>query len=212
MRQLLLFAFLLLPCQATLAAGQPSGGEVAPIGASEAEKRAAESRDFLTDMLWMKTEDYWHVGRWDEAIRLCRQIIQVDPHFVEAYTGAAYLLYSMDKDEEAMELFRAGIAANAKSYDLPHEFGMYYWYRHKWDLAAEQFGKSVELGATRAMQHMLPNALERGGRLEEALMEWQGILKRFPGDPVAKRRIEQLKLRIGKATHQRTERGPVGLA
>jgi hypothetical protein len=83
---------------------------------------------------------------------------------------------------------------------------MYYHYRHKWDLAAEQFARSVELGAPRALQHMLPNALERGGRLEEALAAWQGILQRFPDDPIAKRRIEQLKTRIGR-TRQRTERG-----
>ena len=211
-RSVLLSYALLFICATAFAAGQPAAEPPQPIPATEAEQRVAESRDFLTDMLWMKTEDYWHVGRWDEAIRLCRQIVQVDPQFVEAYTGAAYLLYSMDKDEEAIELFRAGIAANPKNYDLPHEFGMYYYYRHKWDLAAEQFAKAVELGAPRVMQHMLPNALERGGRLEEALAQWQRILERFPDDPIAKRRIEQLKLRNGRETHQRTERGPLWLA
>jgi tetratricopeptide (TPR) repeat protein len=208
-RSVLLSYALLFICATAFAAGQPAAEPPQPIPATEAEQRVAESRDFLTDMLWMKTEDYWHVGRWDEAIRLCRQIVQVDPQFVEAYTGAAYLLYSMDKDEEAVELFRAGIAANPRNYDLPHEFGMYYYYRHKWDLAAEQFAKAVELGAPRVMQHMLPNALERGGRLEEALAQWQRILEQYPDDPIAKRRIEQLKLRSGRETRQRTERGPL---
>jgi tetratricopeptide (TPR) repeat protein len=211
MRKLLPFALLLLACRLALAAVPPSGEQPAPISAIEADKRVAESRDFLTDMLWMKTEDYWHVGRWDEAIRLCRQIVQVDTQFVEAYTGAAFLLYSTDKDEEAIELFRAGIVANPKNYDLPHEFGMYYYYRHKWDLAAEQFAKSGDLGAPRVMRHMLPNALEQGGRLEEALQQWQRILQQYPDDPIAKRRIEQLKVRIGRETHQRTERGPLWL-
>ena len=211
-RSVLLSCALLFICATAFAAGQPAAEPPQPIPATEAEQRVAESRDFLTDMLWMKTEDYWHVGRWDEAIRLCRQIVQVDPQFVEAYTGAAYLLYSMDKDEEAIELFRAGIAANPRNYDLPHEFGMYYYYRHKWDLAAEQFAKAVEAGAPRVMQHMLPNALERGGRLEEALAQWQRILEQYPDDPIAKRRIEQLKLRSGRETHQRTEREPLWLA
>ncbi|MFB3879972.1 MAG: tetratricopeptide repeat protein [Armatimonadota bacterium] len=208
MRQLLLSALLLFTCAPAVCAGQPSAEAYSPITAGEAERRVADSRDFLTDMLWTKTEDYWHVGRWDEAIRLCRQIVQVDPHFVEAYTGAAYLLYSTDKDREAVELFRAGIAANPRNYDLPHEFGMYYMYRHKWDLAVEQFRKATELGAPRTMQHMLPNALERGGRLEEALAQWQRILKEYPDDAIAKRKIEQLKARARKAPHQRTEREP----
>jgi tetratricopeptide (TPR) repeat protein len=199
MKLLLLGRSLLLPCVlffgsvAPLSAAQPGAEQPKPISAAEAEKQVQGSRDFLTDMLWTKTEDYWHVGKWDEAIRLCRQIVEVDPHFVEAYTGAAFLLYSMDKDEEAIELFRAGIAANPKDYDLPHEFGMYYMYRHKYDLAAEQFARSVELGSPHTMQHMLGNALERAGRPDEALRVWQGILKRFPNDPIAKQHIGELQ-------------------
>jgi tetratricopeptide (TPR) repeat protein len=126
-------------------------------------------------------------------------------------TGAAYLLYSMDKDEDAIELFRAGMAANPRNYDLPHEFGMYYYHRHKWELAAEQFEKAVALGAPAVMQHMLPNALERAGRLEEALQRWREILKRYPGDPIAKRHIERLTQETGKGKNERTQREPLRL-
>ncbi len=202
MRGLLPLILLLLAPGIALAGDKAAGGQANPMSAKEAEQVAAESRDFLTDMLWMKAEDYWHIGKWDDDIRLCRQIIQLDPHFVEAYTGAAYLLYSLDRDEEAIELFRAGMAANAKDYDLPHEFGMYYCYRHKWELAIEQFEKSVSLGAPRVMQHMLPNTLERAGRLEEALQRWEEILKRWPDDPIAKGRIEGLKTEIGRKREQ----------
>jgi tetratricopeptide (TPR) repeat protein len=210
-RKALLLYVLFLLCAPSLSAGQVAAEQAKPIPAAEAEQRVAASRDFLTDMLWMKTEDYWHVGKWDEAIRLCRQIVQADPHFIEAYTGAAYLLYSMDKDEEAIELFRAGMAANPRNYDLPHEFGMYYYHRHKWELAAEQFEKAVALGAPAVMQHMLPNALERAGRLEEALQRWREILKRYPGDPIAKRHIERLTQETGKGKNERTQREPLRL-
>ncbi len=179
-------------------AGEAVYDQAKPVGAAEAEEQVGQTRDVLTDMMWLKTDDYWHVGEWDEVIRLCHQIVQVDPHFIEAYTGAAYLLYSTDKDEEASELFRAGIAANPKSYDLRHEFGMYYMYRHKWDLAVEQFRESVSLGAPPAMQHMYGNALERAGRPREALEAWQEMRKRFPDDPVVKQHIEQLNKELGK--------------
>ncbi len=198
MRSLLILALLLLICATTSWAGATAASAPRPISAAEAEKRVAESRDFLTDMMWTKTEEYWHVGDWDNCIRLCRQIVQVDPHFVEAYTGAAFLLWSSDKDAEAIELFRAGIAANPKDYDLPHEFGMYYRYRHKWDQAIEQFARAVELGSPRIMQHMYPNTLEDAGRPEEALKVWQELQKRFPDDPIAKNHIEQLNQRLGK--------------
>ncbi len=184
--------FLLL-CSPGLWAGEPAQQEVQPIPAAEALQRTAEARDFLTDMLWLHTEGFWHSGRWDECIRLCRQIVQLDPGFIEAYTGAAWMLWSSDRDDEAIEMYRAGIEANPKSHEVYHEFGMYYWHEHDWEAAAEQFRKSVENGAPQYQQHMLPNALERAGRKQEALAEWRALLERFPDDPIAKRHIEALE-------------------
>jgi len=184
--------FLLL-CAAALCAAQPPPQELNPITAAEAEQRVAEARDFLTDLLWMHTEEHWHVGEWHECIRLCRQIVELDPHFVEAYTGAAWMLWNLGKDEEAIAVYRAGIAANPKAYELYHEFGMYYSYKKNWEQAVEQFRKSVECGAPMYFQHMLPNTLERAGRKREALEEWRALLKRFPQDPIAKRHIAALE-------------------
>ncbi len=175
---------------------QPAEQEMKPIPAAEAERRIGESRDFLADLLWEHTEVYWHTGGWDEVIALCRRIIEIDPHFVEAYNGAAWMLWSMDRDEEAVELYRAGIAANPDEFVIHHEFGMYYRHQEQWDEAAEQFRKSVERGAPRYFQHMLPGALERGGRKREALAEWRALLERMPDDPIAKRHIEDLESQL----------------
>jgi tetratricopeptide (TPR) repeat protein len=191
-----LVTIALLCCSIEAYAAEPAEQPLAPISAAEAQERVAESQDFLTDMLWMKTESYWHTGQWDEAIRLCRQIVQIDPHFVEAYNGAAWMLWSMDRDDEAVELYRAGIAANPKSYEIYHDFGMYYMNRKKYDEAAEQFRKSVENGAPMYYQHMLPNALERGGHPKEALEEWRALAKRFPDDPIARRHIAELEAQL----------------
>ncbi len=192
---------LVLLCAAALWAAQPAPQELKPITAAEAEQRVAEARDFLTDALWTHTETHWHVGEWEECIRLCRQIVEVDPHFVEAYTGAAWMLWNLGKDEEAIEVYRAGIAANPKAYEIYHEFGMYYSYKKNWEQAVEQFRKSVECGAPMYFQHMLPNTFERAGRKREALQEWRALLRRFPDDPIAKRHIAALEEELaGKAS------------
>ena len=47
-------------------------------------------------------------------------------------------------------------------------------------------------------QHMLPNALYRAGRKEEALAEWRAILARFPEDAVALRRVEALEKELAQ--------------
>lgn len=194
-----LAAFLVLAvCCGMAYAGEPEEAVPVPLSGAEGERQVAEARDFLANLLWDGTEQYWHSGRWDEAIRLCRQIVQIDPTFVEAYNGAAWMLWSMDRDEEAIELYQAGVAANPNSYEIYHDFGMYYFHRQKWEQAAEQFRKSVEASAPMYFQHMLPNSLERGGRLEEALAEWRALLERFPDDPIAKRHIEALEEKQGE--------------
>ncbi len=185
-----LIAFLL--GMTSVWAGASTQPEMKPLSAADAERRVTETQDFLVDLLWEHTDVHWHAGRWDEAIRLCHQVIELDPGFVEAYTGAAWLLWSMDRDEEAIEFYRAGLAANPDSYEIPHEFGMYYHHRHNWDQAAEQFRKAVELRAPSYLQHMLPNVLERAGKKREALSEWRALSKRFPNDPIPRRHIEAL--------------------
>jgi len=167
--------------------------ELKPMSAVEAEERVRTVRDALTDMLWLNTEDHWHNGRWDEAIRLCRQIVQIDPHFVEAYNGAAWMLWSSDRDEEAIELFELGIAANPKRHEIYHDYGMYLFHEKKYLEAAEMFRKSVETDAPMYYQHMLPNSLERAGKRQEALDEWRRLRKRFPEDPIPGRHIGRLE-------------------
>ena len=174
-------------------AAQPAAQQPQPIPAAEAERRVAETRDALTDLLWMGTEPYWHTGEWEECVRLCRQVVELDEHFVEACTSLAWLLWSYDRDAEAVKVYEQCVVANPESWKARHEFGMYYLSRRKYDQAVEQLRHAVALGAPTPHAHMLSVALERAGRKQEALAEWRAILKRFPDDAVAKRHAERLQ-------------------
>ena len=184
---------LLMFCLASGCAAESAAGQPQPIPAAEAESRVAETRDVLTDLLWMGTEPYWHAGEWEECLRLCRQVVEVDPHFVEAYTSVAWLLWSHGRDAEAVEAYQGCVEDNPESWKARHEFGMYYFSRRKYDQAAEQLRHAVNLGAPTPHVHMLPIALEKAGRRQQALEEWRVLLKRFPDDVVAKRHAERLE-------------------
>lgn len=183
----------LLCCGALVWAGSQPQEEMKPISGAEAERRTGETRDAVVDLVWEHIDTHWHVGEWEDCIRLCRQCIELDSHFTEAYTSGAWLLSNLNRDGEAIAMYRAGIAANPDQNDIYQQFGLFYHRRHKYDEAVEQFRKAVEHDAPRAWQHMLPGTLELAGRRQEALAEWRALLKRFPDDPVAKRHIEGLE-------------------
>ncbi len=189
---------VLLGCLAPAWAAEPEPSALKPISAAEAERRVGETRDALTDLLWMGIEPYWHKGDFDNCLRLTRQTVEVDPHFVEAGTSLAWLLWSVGRDDEAIAAYEKCIAANPKSWKAHHEFGLFYMARNKYLKAAEQFRAAKDLGAPIPHIHMLPNALEKAGRLDEALDEWHDILRRFPDDAVAKRRAERLERELSK--------------
>jgi len=170
--------------------------DLRPIPAAEAERRVAETRDFIGDLIWVHIDTYWHDGKWEDCMRLSRMNIELDPHFTEAYTNLAWLLANLDRDAEAIAVYREGIEANPGQYDIHHQFGMFYSRRHRYQEAVEQFRKSVANGAPQTWQHMLPSTLAKSGRKQEALSEWRALLKRFPGDVVAQHHIKSLETEL----------------
>ena len=167
--------------------------EFKPISAAQAEARVAEVRDAITEILWIGIDGYWHEGQTEDCLRLNKEIISLDPHFVDAYASAAWVLWSYDRDEEAVAMYRQGLADNPDSADLYFDFGFYYRNRKQFDKAIPLFRKAVERGVSQTEQHLLPDALEESGQKQEALEEWRKLLKRFPTDGVAKLKIERLE-------------------
>jgi len=192
-------AVLLFPCLALLSSRARAAEEVKPIPAADAEKRTAQTRDFLLDRIAEQIDKNWHAGKWDECIRLLRQNIEIDPTDTEAYTDLGWVLANLKRDAEAAAAYKSGIAANPKSFDIPHHFGMFYSRRKKYEQAIEQFRLAAKNGAPQAWQHMLPDTLEKVGRKQEALDQWRELLKRFPNDPIAKEHIKALEKAVEKA-------------
>jgi Tfp pilus assembly protein PilF len=171
--------------------------ELRPIPAAEAERRVAEVRDALTEVLWIGIDGYWHEGDWEACLRLNKEIVALDPQFVDAWTSAAWVLWSNDRDKEAVEVYKEGIEANPDSPDLYFDYGFFLRNRKRFDEAIPMFRKACEKGATKAQQHMFPNTLEEAGRKAEALKEWRKLLERFPEDAVAKGKIGRLEEELG---------------
>jgi tetratricopeptide (TPR) repeat protein len=169
---------------------------------TQAEQQIAQVRDTIVDALWLKTDEYWHAGNPAPAIDICRMVIELDPHFVEAYSVGAWVALSLPepRENDALQFYQQGIARNPQSYELLHEFGFQYYMLRKHDLQAAlpYLKRAAELAPTAPIKHTYAHALAQAGKPQEAAAEWLKILTQFPNDAVARKELAKLQA-AGKA-------------
>lgn len=94
---------------------------------------AGQFRIVFANLLWIKVDRYHHEyiehhGDWaqdTDLLPLLRLITWLDPHFVQAYQVAGFMLSGrLHRYEHARQLLEEGIRNNPKSYELYEEMGM----------------------------------------------------------------------------------------
>lgn len=139
--------------------------------------------------------DYcWHEGFHFQLIRIQKACIELDPSFGEAYENAAWLLISYNRKDEALALLKRYLENNPNRYEPYYELGWFYYHWQKQPAEAIPWlEKAVRFPHPPIIEHTLAHAYERAGRLKDALAVWENKLKRYPGDPIAKRHVERLR-------------------
>ncbi len=94
---------------------------------------AGQFRVVFANLLWIKVDQYHHEyiehhGDWSrdtDLLPLLRMITRLDPHFVQAYQVAGFMLSgSLHRYEHARQLLLEGIGNNPNSFELYEEMGM----------------------------------------------------------------------------------------
>lgn len=124
--------------------------------------------------LYVVSDRHWHKGEYSHLVNVNRMVIAGRPTFIEPYVNAGWLLWSMDRDAEAVALYDAGIAANPNSYALYNEKGFYLITRKKdWKNGLPLLEKAASLpDCAKIVMHTLAHAYERNGQLNKALEAW----------------------------------------
>lgn len=145
-------------------------------------------------LMWAIGDYCWHEGFHFQLVRIAKACLELDPSFGEAYESAAWILVSYTWKREALKLLKRYLATNPGHYEPYFELGWFYYHWLKDPKAAiPWFEKAVKLPHPPIIEHTLAHAYEKAGRLQDALRVWANKLKRFPGDPIAKRHYERLK-------------------
>lgn len=163
-------AVLACACLGTTALAAP-----APAGPADVNAIAGA----VLDHMWVSTDRHWHKGEYNHIVNLSRMIVAGRPAQLDAYGNAGWLLWSMDRDAEAVDLYKQGARANPKSYFLFNELGFYYA-QHKRDFAAglpwyEKAAATPDCPAF--VLHMLAHCYEKTGQLPKALAVWTRAAK-----------------------------------
>ncbi len=147
----------------------------------------------LCDMYITEGDRWWHRGDYNQTIRCHETAIFFDPTYVEGYSLIAWLQWSMGDDAAAIRTLNRGIEAMPEDPETFGALGEHYWITKRYDLALEPLRKSIELGGDHLVRRKYANALEKLGKIEESLAQWEEILKEVPDDGAAPLNIDRLK-------------------
>jgi len=152
-----------------------------PATLAQRDAIAAAANAFIIESDW-----WWHRGVYDQVIRANDVVTFLDPTAVEQYTNSAWLLWSMGRTAEAIGEYHRCIRQNPNDPHGYYYLGAYYLQHGQPAAGVPYLSKAVELEPEDPLsRRALAHCLEKVGRLEEALAQWEAILKLNPSDGAA---------------------------
>jgi Tfp pilus assembly protein PilF len=149
-------------------------------------------------MLWREGTSRLLAGELDEAIELFTQSLQAQPT-AEAYTFRGWAYSFAGRLDDAIEECRKAIATDPTFGNPYNDIGCYRMEQGHWDEAIGWFEKAKK-AARYEPRHFpylnLGRLRAARGEVAEALEELEGALAANPGDPIATRLIEMLRLKV----------------
>jgi tetratricopeptide (TPR) repeat protein len=161
-------------------------------------------RGMMADLVWLLTIQYLggHLTtdrRLPELRRLVDTVVELDPHFVEAYTlGALFLGYAAGDLAGAIALLERGIQHNPARWELPHDLARTYYLDLKdYPKALHWFQLTDGLpGRPPYIPRLIARLHAATGQLETALEIWEALRESATSDwvrEIADREIAKLK-------------------
>ena len=174
-----------------LAIISPIASAQIPIPAGTLDK-LQDTFSLLRDDLWVQNDVFWHRGEYDRCIATCKLITKIDPHEVEAYDDAAWLMQNDFRDDEAEAFLLDGLKNNLDRYDMYFCVGYFYYMHERSDKAINALESASSFESPGFVRHILAHAYEQAGCEEDAFNIWLQAEALDPDDQVPRNQIERM--------------------
>lgn len=181
-------------------AARQKTAQAAKTAPEAGQDRADQITEMVLDRLLVVADAHFHKGEYNHIVNLSRMILSARPEELEIYATAGWLLWSMDRDQEAVALYEQGLKANPKTSFMYDELGQYFFIRKKdYRKAAEYYEQAVKFpDVQRLTVHQLAHSYERSGQLDKCLAVWERAAQ-DPDNPAAKRNLERIRQKVRSA-------------
>lgn len=148
--------------------------------------------------LWDQTDEHFHKGEYNHVINLSRVIVQAEPQRLDAYGNAAWLLWSTDRNADAIAFLKQGLSANPKTYYMYDELGAHYFTRlHDPKAAIPYYEKAATFNCPFATLHALANCYEKTDQWAKSVTMWTRATK-FKADKLAPVRLKRAQAELAR--------------
>jgi tetratricopeptide (TPR) repeat protein len=178
--------------------------------AQEHEHERSSGGNPKTGALWAKSDKAFHDGDYEKAIIYHRQIEEIDPHDVESFSIAAWLMWSLGHKDAALRHIERGLKVNGDNWQMWDEAGQHYNLQAGREEASpllakakNAYARAVELlpadadkNDAQMLRRRLAHAADKVGDLELSLATWKKLVEDYPDDAVNKNNMARVEQKI----------------
>lgn len=141
-------------------------------------------REVAAGLLWVRADDYFHSGRYDDIVPLFYIVVWLDPHQLDVYaTGAWHLAYNLGDQRlipEGVKFLLDGIRKNPNVWDLYFQLSFLHFQKTRdYDQAIYWAREAVKRPGTDGnpapayVKQMLAHYMEKNGQIAEMRRQWE---------------------------------------
>lgn len=162
---------------------------------SAAQSRAAVAQmvDNIVTSVWTHADYYWHEGRYEDHVAICRFMMRADPAFPESYSSGGWLLENLGRKEDALEVYRAGVQAVRSDWRPLHDLGYFYYQQKRYPEAVETLEKAIQFKPPAFVWHVLAHGYEKSGDVPRSIATWRRCIEMNPEDGAAGHNLRRLE-------------------